>query len=267
MGANDRMEWLDDGVREKREEKSGQRLLEIPMFTLKEAHTVASLFDKNAIQHERTVLHQGADLHRGYHAYTFWVREDQFMAAIEVLKEWFSIPSEGVDYDGVCPACGAEVVSSPTCPECELNLSGDLSQARGGHAFVRFLRRNKLLGGRSEESNDPADATVLLRPHSPLARRVFIAAGVCVALSALVYAVGDHPPTREVVGALFLIGVVAMFASLQWAFARPARCRACGAPGTLRKTGTSRALGSGARRAEQEEWRCERCGRKSLMPE
>ena len=28
MSGDERMEWLDDGVREKREEKSGQRLLD-----------------------------------------------------------------------------------------------------------------------------------------------------------------------------------------------------------------------------------------------
>ena len=119
MSANERMEWLDDGVREQREEKSGQRLIEIPMFTLEEAHSVAGLFNNNAIQYEQGVLHLGAGHTGGYHGYTFWVREDQFAAAIEVLKEWFSIPSVA---DGVCPACGAEVVSSPRCPECDLNF-------------------------------------------------------------------------------------------------------------------------------------------------
>ena len=151
MSANERMEWLDHGVREKREEKSGHRLLEIPMFTSEEAPFVANLFAKNAIQYELGVIHLGASPEGGYHAHTFWVREDQFAAAIEVLREWFNIPSEGADYDGVCPACGAEVVSSPTCPECDLNLSGDYSEARGGHAFIQYLRRNKLLGGRSAE--------------------------------------------------------------------------------------------------------------------
>jgi len=223
MSADERMEWLEDGVREKREEKSGQRLLEIPMFDLKEAHAVASLFDNHGIRHERTVLNLGADLHRGYHAYTFWVREDQFLAAIGVLKEWFSIPSEVGNYDGVCPACGAEVVSSPTCPECELNLSGDLSQAQGGHAFVRFLRANRLLGGRSDGAPDPTDATENLLPRWPLARSIFTNSVVGVVLSVLAYALVEHPPTRAILLVLFLISLAALLASLPWAFARRAR--------------------------------------------
>jgi hypothetical protein len=234
MGGNERMEWLDDGVREKREEKSGQRLLEIPMFTLEEAHSIASVFDNHAIQHERDVLHRGADLHRGYHAYTFWVREDQFMAAIELLKEWFSIPPEGADYDGACPACGADVVSSPTCPECDLNLSGDYSEARGSHAFVQFLKRNKLLGGRSAEAPDRTDATESLLPHSPLARRIFVAAAVCVVSSLFVYPLLEHPTTRGVLGALVVIGAGAMFATLHWAFPRRARRPECDEAGSLR---------------------------------
>ncbi|MHC4974300.1 MAG: hypothetical protein ACYTG3_18420 [Planctomycetota bacterium] len=222
MSGDERMEWLDDGVREKREEKSGQRLLEIPMFSLEEAHSIASLFDEHAIRHERDVLHRGADLHRGYHAYTFWVREDQFMAAIEVLKEWFHIPPEGADYDGVCPACGAQVVSSPACPECDLNLSGDYSEARHSHAFVQFLKRHKLLGGRSAESPDRTDATESLLPHSPLARRIFIAGGACLVLSLFAYPLLE-PPTRGFLAFLLVIGVGALFASLPRAFPRRAR--------------------------------------------
>ena len=223
MGGNERKEWLEEGVREKREEKSGQRLLEIPMFTLEEAHLVARLFDNHAIQHQRDVLHQGASLHRGYHAYTFWVREDQFMAAIAVLKESFSIPPEATDYDGVCPGCGAQVVSSPTCPECDLNLSGDYGDAKGSHAFIRFLKHNKLLGGRSAEATDRTDATESPPPHSPLARRIFVAAVVGVFSSLFVYPVFEHPGTRGLLGVLVVVGVVAVFVSLPWAFPRRAR--------------------------------------------
>jgi hypothetical protein len=218
MGDDEHMEWLEDGVREKREEKSGVRLLEIPMFTLGEAHSVAKILGAHGIQHQRDVLHLGASVYRGYHAYTFWVREDQFMAAIAVLKEVFSIPPASADYTGVCPACGANVVSSPACPECDLNLSGDYGEAKGTHPFIQFLKHNKLLGGRDAEAPVPTDATA----KGP-ARRVFNAAVVFVLLFLFALLVMEDPLARLVLGVLVLIAGGVAWMSVPWAFRRRAR--------------------------------------------
>jgi hypothetical protein len=210
-------------VREKREEKSGQRLLEIPMFTLEEAHSVAKLLDAHGIQHQRDVLHLGASVYRGYHAYTFWVREDQFMAAIAVLRESFRIPPASADYTGTCPACGAKVVSSPACPECDLNLSGDYGEAKGPHPFIRFLKHNKLLGSRDAEAPARTDAVANGVPRTPPARRVFNAAVVFVILFLFALLVMEHPLTRVVLWVLVLIAAGAVWVSLPWAFRRRER--------------------------------------------
>lgn len=223
MGGKDHMEWLEDGVREKREGKSGLRLLEIPMFTLKEAHSVEKLLDAHGIQHQRDVLHLGASVYRGYHAYTFWVREDQFMDAIAVLKECFGIPPASADYTGVCPACGAEVVSSAACPKCDLNLSGDYGEAKGTHPFIQFLKHHKLLGGRDAEAPVETEAAGKEVLPTPPARRVFSAAAVSVPLFLFALLVMEDPLTRIVLLVLVLIGASVAWVSLPWAFRRRAR--------------------------------------------
>lgn len=220
MDGKERMEWLDDGVREKRDEKDGLRLLEIPMFTLKEAHSVEKLLEAHKIQHQRDVLNLGASPYRGYHAYTFWVREDQFMAAIAVLKEVFGIPPASADYTGACPACGAKVVRSPACPECDLNLSGDYGEAKSSHPFIQFLEHHKLLGGRDAKAPVQTDAAGNKTPDTPPARRVFNAAVVFVLLFLFALLVMEDPLTRMVLWVLVLIGAGVAWMSLPWAFRR-----------------------------------------------
>ena len=120
-------------------------MVEIPSFGERDALSVEALFDEGGIEYRRDVLHLGATEIGGHHAYTFWVPEEQFAAAIEILKEWFQLRSGKEPVSGVCPACGARVEGVKRCPDCDLNLSGDYSRLESAHPFVRFLMNEGLL--------------------------------------------------------------------------------------------------------------------------
>ena len=119
--------------------------IEIPRFTLDESFEVERLFDDNEVQYTKKTVSLGAGIVGGYHEYAFWVWEDQFHQAIALLKDWLGVGGEPANFTGVCPCCGVQVMSSPRCPACDLNLSGDLKEMRGGHAFFEFLKEKNLL--------------------------------------------------------------------------------------------------------------------------
>jgi len=48
-------------------------------------------------------------------------------------------------YTGTCPACGCAVEAAERCPDCDLNLSGDYSEATPKHPFLAFLKHENLL--------------------------------------------------------------------------------------------------------------------------
>lgn len=115
------------------------------MFDHHEALVVEALFERDGVDFRRDVVHLGATPWGGRHAYTFWVPEEQFARAIELLKESFELRSGRQAVSGSCPACGVRVEGVQRCPECDLNLSGDYSRLKTGHPFVMFLRRQGLL--------------------------------------------------------------------------------------------------------------------------
>ena len=122
------------------------RSIEIPMFTLEESFEIQRLFDDNEVQYTKKEAYDlGVEVHGGRHACAFWVREDQFHQAIALLKDWLGVGGEPANFTGVCPCCGVQVMSSPRCPDCDLNLSGDLKEMTGGHAFFEFLKEKNLL--------------------------------------------------------------------------------------------------------------------------
>jgi hypothetical protein len=119
--------------------------VEIPMFDFDESLVVESMFDRNGIRWHRAVVHLGAGVMGGRHAFTFRVPEEQFPAAVSVLKEAFGIRTGTDGASGVCPACGAALADATRCPGCGINVSGDYTGLRPKHPFVRFLKQNELL--------------------------------------------------------------------------------------------------------------------------
>jgi hypothetical protein len=119
--------------------------VEIPMFDFDESLVVESMFDRNGIRWHRDVIHLGASVTGGRHAFAFRVPEEQFTAAVAVLKEAFGIRTGDGGASGTCPACGAALTDASRCPDCGLNVSGDYTGLRPKHPFVRFLKQNDLL--------------------------------------------------------------------------------------------------------------------------
>ena len=119
--------------------------IEIPMFDFDEALVVESMFDRNGIRWHRQVVHLGASVTGGRHAFTFSVPGEQFDAAVAVLKEAFGIRTGDDGVSGACPVCGAALTNATSCPDCGLNVSGDYTGLRPRHPFIRFLKQSRLL--------------------------------------------------------------------------------------------------------------------------
>lgn len=119
------------------------RTIEIPMFDLDESLAIEAIFRHHGIRFAKTVVHLGASHTGGRHAYAFRVPEDQFPAAVALLKGHYGVPEGDPAGLEACPACGAPVEGAPCCPDCGLNLSG-AGGTDWGHPFFRFLRKHGL---------------------------------------------------------------------------------------------------------------------------
>ena len=127
-------------------DRSGQQVREIPMFNHEQTLNIRSIFQRNKVAYQTKTIQTGAHIFAGWHAYIFVVERDQFDRAIELIKEYFGINPEAKEtYSGECPACGAQVVDSSRCPDCDLNFSSDLSKIMKDHPFYIFLEKHNLL--------------------------------------------------------------------------------------------------------------------------
>jgi len=130
-------------------------LIDIPRFNLNESVEIGRLFHEHKIYYEKNTGQIYSGPAGGYHEYIFSVPEEQFYDAIELLKEYFGIGAKYAErFTGTCPSCGAEVLNIITCPDCELNLAGDYTEALKEHPFLIFLKQEDLIGLENEESLD-----------------------------------------------------------------------------------------------------------------
>ena len=114
----------------------GGKKLEIPRFDIASAMEIAAFIFTQGICFQ---LHEHIpDSDCCLENISFWVEEEQFLKAIELIKEFFGIEDEEENFSGPCPACGHEIEDSARCPECDLNLVGNSISAE--HPFMVFLR-------------------------------------------------------------------------------------------------------------------------------
>ncbi len=120
----------------------------ISEFSISDSEAIGVSFEKQGISFERDASPASAKNKYGLYTYIFYVPEDQFEAAINVIKDYYGFldaPAEAVS--GVCPACGMTVTNVFECPECGLTLSFDQRDLMKNHPFTLFLEKLEKNGG------------------------------------------------------------------------------------------------------------------------
>lgn len=119
-----------------------KKLKKIPKFAEEEASKIKELFCEKKIVFREFVLCYG---HPEYPSYkeeiTFQVMQDQFSAAVEIIKGDFFGINAGSGFSGECPACETDVENVSVCPECELKLELDPGALMEYHPFGDFLAK------------------------------------------------------------------------------------------------------------------------------
>ena len=99
--------------------------IEIPaMFEGESFYAIKMGFERAQLEFYAEPVQTGGDLTGGSKLFTFHVRQNSMFTAVVLLRELLGVtdPLQDKPFDGDCPCCGARVVESFECPECELGF-------------------------------------------------------------------------------------------------------------------------------------------------
>lgn len=125
-------------------------MAEIPRFSLNESLEIGVMLDEAGIPYERQGVITSADFVGGHTGFLFFVPDDRFCEAVQVIKSYYGFldePAEAVS--GTCPACAATVNKVFECPDCGLALSYDPRELMKKHPFTIFLENLEKTAGRA----------------------------------------------------------------------------------------------------------------------